>query len=86
MGAELCLAHDIRGWRHWGPLSVDMQPCGCFILDFLKVYQSKVFAAKSFYLVIYVINFFWGKFKNLFLLSSKSFLNTRRKNNFYLFI
>ena len=31
MGAELCLAHDIGGWRHWGPLSVDMQPYGCFI-------------------------------------------------------
>ena len=26
MGAELCLAHDMGGWRHWGPLSVDMQP------------------------------------------------------------
>ena len=32
MGAELCLAHDIGGWRHWGPLLVDMQPYGCFIL------------------------------------------------------
>ena len=19
MGAELCLAHDMGGWRHWGP-------------------------------------------------------------------
>ena len=26
MGAELCLAHDMGGWRHWGPLSVDMRP------------------------------------------------------------
>ena len=33
MGAELCLAHDIGGWRHWGPLSVDMQPYGCFIIN-----------------------------------------------------
>ena len=33
MGAELCLAHDMGGWRHWGPLSVDMQPYGCFILN-----------------------------------------------------
>ena len=32
MGAELCLAHDMGGWRHMGgPLSVDMQPYGCFI-------------------------------------------------------
>ena len=37
MGAELCLAHDMGGWRHWGPLSVDMQPYGCFIclLDYV---------------------------------------------------
>ena len=33
MGAELCLAHDIGGWRHWGPLLVDMQPYGCFIVS-----------------------------------------------------
>ena len=32
MGAELCLAHDIGGWRHSGPLSVDMRPYGCFIV------------------------------------------------------
>ena len=31
MGAELCLAHDMGGWRHWGPLLVDMQPYDCFI-------------------------------------------------------
>ena len=33
MGAELCLAHDMGGGGGgiWGPLSVDMQPYGCFI-------------------------------------------------------
>ena len=31
-GAELCLAMTWGGgWRHWGPLSVDMRPYGCFI-------------------------------------------------------
>ena len=33
MGAELCLAHDMGGvGAYGGPLSVDMQPYGCFIL------------------------------------------------------
>ena len=33
MGAELCLAHDMGGVEAYGgPLSVDMQPYGCFIL------------------------------------------------------
>ena len=32
MGAELCLAHDMGGVEAYGgPLSVDMQPYGCFI-------------------------------------------------------
>ena len=33
MGAELCLAHDMGGGveAYGGPLSVDMQPYGCFI-------------------------------------------------------
>ena len=31
MGAELCLAHDMGGGGIGGPLSVDMQPYGCFI-------------------------------------------------------
>ena len=32
MGAELCLAHDMGGMEAYGgPLSVDMQPYGCFI-------------------------------------------------------
>ena len=31
MGAELCLAHDMGGVEAYGgPLSVDMQPYGCF--------------------------------------------------------
>ena len=31
-GAELCLAHDMGGVEAYGgPLSVDMQPFGCFI-------------------------------------------------------
>ena len=31
-GAELCLAHDMGGVEAYGgPLSVDMQPYGCFI-------------------------------------------------------
>ena len=33
MGAELCLAHDMGGVEAYGgPLSVDMQPYGCFII------------------------------------------------------
>ena len=36
MGAELCLAHDMGGVEAYGgPLSVDMQPYGCFILVLL---------------------------------------------------
>ena len=35
MGAELCLAHDMKGWRHWSPLSVDMRPYGCFIIKLI---------------------------------------------------
>ena len=35
MGAELCLAHDMGGVEAYGgPLSVDMQPYGCFIFVF----------------------------------------------------
>ena len=35
MGAELCLAHDMGGVEAYGgPLSVDMQPYGCFIKMF----------------------------------------------------
>ena len=34
MGAELCLAHDMGGVEAYGgPLSVDMQPYGCFIRE-----------------------------------------------------
>ena len=32
MGTELYLAHDMGGGAIGGPLSVDMQPYGCFIL------------------------------------------------------
>ena len=32
MGAELCLAHDMGGGGIGGPLLVDMQPYGCFIV------------------------------------------------------
>ena len=30
-GRAMCYPWHIGGWRHWGPLSVDMQPYGCFI-------------------------------------------------------
>ena len=37
MGAELCLAHDMGGVEAYGgPLSVGMQPYGCFILRLLS--------------------------------------------------
>ena len=38
MGAELCLAHDMGGGgveAYGGPLSVDMQPYGCFIFKLI---------------------------------------------------
>ena len=45
MGAELCLAHDMGGVEAYGgPLSVDMQPYGCFIL---LAFQVQVGASVS---------------------------------------
>ena len=41
MGAELCLAHDMGEVEAYGgPLSVDMQPYGCFIylLDYVALW------------------------------------------------
>ena len=42
MGAELCLAHDMGGVEAYGgPLSVDMQPYGCFIQLFVHSCQNQ---------------------------------------------
>ena len=42
MGEELCLAHDMGGVEAYGgPLSVDMQPYGCFISFVSMVKKSK---------------------------------------------
>ena len=30
-GQSYVLPMTLGGWRHWGPLSVDMRPYGCFI-------------------------------------------------------
>ena len=49
MGAELCLAHDMGGVEAYGgPLSVDMQPYGCFIFIILPLAKITITPSKGF--------------------------------------